>query len=781
MPNATTKITLTSTSGGSGPNYKLEWSSDGVNYSESIDCGNISLPNVGSFVTCSIDSSATSLRLTSLNIFCTNSVSESIVVPIPVVTGNKELILNVWNKTTESIDYANVNFNFNDSPNIRTLNTTSGFSPPVYYYISGSELAVGKTTLKTKMNITASFTSSNLIFDIDPDVNSTEQRYTISSSFFTNGTPRTGGGVSTPTSRVNSQINADFAFNPTTWATLSLDLTASYTSSAEKIVIIESQNNTTYYPGTASQDDIVLNRFQPYSFTQDEYPTGFKTTSATRTITGSNDLNTFIGWQNRQYRLSVTQSLFLDNVLYASNSAIYNTITTTGITFSPGNINYDDYQTIKSVTTINDAPLTGSRLVQLKVLNNTSQSMDIGSFNLNFRDLPNFRPQNTTQLVNSITGSPYYYYVSASNIPTGSSTYSSIVNFTGSLNTGSNNPPTEFMPTVIWPQNLSSSSLYVWTGSIYKDGVLDTGSVISFYDNQSYNFAVNYITRFANPMTWTTMSIEITGSLPPAITGSRVLEYRVKNNTSASIDQLWWAFDFNDTPNVRKPTLPDGLSGYFYYVSASNVPVGDSVYTTIVNFTSSLVQPPQDYNLYMDPNRTNSVARYNFSGILRQDGVQQATFTALTASVFNQFPVVSYLNPMTWATCSFELTASVTSSAPPPPTSSVCYTIETVQSAPGECFDCSGYFFSTTDTILHIFDICSGSEIFPPVDIFVESRYSDNSTSSLLIPSGSTGSLIIATSDVQCAPLPSCGEIASPTFLSASIVALTGSISECCV
>jgi hypothetical protein len=50
-----------------------------------------------------------------------------------------------------------------------------------------------------------------------------------------------------------------------------------------------------------------------------------------------------------------------------------------------------------------------------------------------------------------------------------------------------------------------------------------------------------------------------------------------------------------------------------------------------------------------------------------------------------------------------------------------------------------------------------------------------------LIPSGSTGSLIIATSDVQCVAPPTCGEIASPTFVSASIVALTGSISQCCV
>ena len=122
-------------------------------------------------------------------------------------------------------------------------------------------------------------------------------------------------------------------------------------------------------------------------------------------------------------------------------------------------------------------------------------------------------------------------------------------------------------------------------------------------------------------------------------------------------------------------------------------------------------------------------------------------------------------------------TTSTTTIAP----STVCYTLETVQSSQGECFDCPGFFASTTDTVMKIFTACSGSEIFPPFNINVESRYSDGSTSSLYIPSGSTGSLIIATSDVQCAQLPSCGEIASPTFLSASVVALTGSITQCCI
>jgi len=110
-----------------------------------------------------------------------------------------------------------------------------------------------------------------------------------------------------------------------------------------------------------------------------------------------------------------------------------------------------------------------------------------------------------------------------------------------------------------------------------------------------------------------------------------------------------------------------------------------------------------------------------------------------------------------------------------------CYTLETVQSSQGECFGCPGFFASTTDTIMKIFTACSGSQIFPPFAINVESRYSDNSTSSLFIPAGYTSSIIIATSDTQCIAPPTCGEIASPTFVSASVVAVSASITQCCI
>jgi hypothetical protein len=104
-----------------------------------------------------------------------------------------------------------------------------------------------------------------------------------------------------------------------------------------------------------------------------------------------------------------------------------------------------------------------------------------------------------------------------------------------------------------------------------------------------------------------------------------------------------------------------------------------------------------------------------------------------------------------------------------------------VQSAPGECFDCPDNFFSTTDTIITFYDDCNGTEILPPFDMNVTALYSDSSTQSTFIAAGETDTIVIATSTVQCAPLPACGEIASPTFVSATVVPVSGSISECCV
>jgi hypothetical protein len=109
-----------------------------------------------------------------------------------------------------------------------------------------------------------------------------------------------------------------------------------------------------------------------------------------------------------------------------------------------------------------------------------------------------------------------------------------------------------------------------------------------------------------------------------------------------------------------------------------------------------------------------------------------------------------------------------------------CYTITGTTSIPNECFDCPGYFASTTDWNIQFFDGCGGTQIAAPFDINVIAHYSDSSTGNTFISSGQIGSVLIATSDIQCVAPPTCGEISSPTFDYADVVPVTGSISECC-
>jgi hypothetical protein len=116
----------------------------------------------------------------------------------------------------------------------------------------------------------------------------------------------------------------------------------------------------------------------------------------------------------------------------------------------------------------------------------------------------------------------------------------------------------------------------------------------------------------------------------------------------------------------------------------------------------------------------------------------------------------------------------------PSPTSiPYCYTIESVQSAPGECFDCPGFFASTTDTFIEFFDGCSGNTVSAPFDMNVIAHYSDSSTGTTFISGGTIGNVLIATSDIQCVAPPTCGEDASPTFDFLTISG--GTINECCV
>jgi hypothetical protein len=151
------------------------------------------------------------------------------------------------------------------------------------------------------------------------------------------------------------------------------------------------------------------------------------------------------------------------------------------------------------------------------------------------------------------------------------------------------------------------------------------------------------------------------------------------------------------------------------------------------------------------------------------------TTTTTTTTTTTPTTTTTTTTPITTTTTTPPTTTTTTTTSTP-----YCYEIESIQSAPGECFDCPGNFASTTDTFITFYDGCGGAQIPAPFNINVTANYSDASTQNTFISSGATGSILIATSDVQCIPAPTCGEFASPTFVSASVVPVTGSISECC-
>lgn len=500
MADITRKITLTQKTARTGEYFLVEYSTDCVNYTQSIDCTNLYLPSVGSVGYCTVDLDTSCIRLTSLGAGCGNSVIE----------------------------------------------------------------------------------------DLDP-------------------TPTTTTTTTTSTTTTST--------TSTTTTTTAAPTTTTTTVAGQKLFVIESTNNTAF-PFNSASHDIVLNRFLATSFTKDGYEPGFSAVSASRVITGTSELNTFIGWSGFPAgTLQITQSLFGDATLIATNAQVVDTTAVTGISFSPGNINYDSYSTIKSVNFINP---TGS----------------------------------TTTTTTTTTAAPTTTTTSTTTTTTTTTT--------------------------------TEAPLLISNGSVTCIGNLGTFTSTFSGGSGTYSY-----TAIADSQANASNAVQ-------GISGTR---YAVTGNTYE------WASIANGTYYVA---VMDSLGT----VSVQNTPVVINCTTTTTSTTTTTTAAP----------------------------------TTTTTTI-----------------------------------PSACYTLETVQSSQGECFDCPGYFASTTDTVMKIFTACSGSEIFPPFDINVESRYSDNSTSSLFIPSGYTSSIIIATSDVQCVAAPTCGEIASPTFVSASIVPVSGTIVECCV
>jgi hypothetical protein len=99
---------------------------------------------------------------------------------------------------------------------------------------------------------------------------------------------------------------------------------------------------------------------------------------------------------------------------------------------------------------------------------------------------------------------------------------------------------------------------------------------------------------------------------------------------------------------------------------------------------------------------------------------------------------------------------------------------------PGECFECINFFSSTTGWSIEFFDGCNGTPIPAPFDINVIAYYTDIPSGSTFIPSGTTGSILVASEGIQCVPAPTCGEISYPTLDYIDVVPVVGSISGCC-
>lgn len=238
--------------------------------------------------------------------------------------------------------------------------------------------------------------------------------------------------------------------------------------------------------------------------------------------------------------------------------------------------------------------------------------------------------------------------------------------------------------------------------------------------------------------------------------------------------------------NILVPSCANCDGGEYLYIGTDIFSYTTSPVYRSFNFYYSGSSIPQGfYRLYTTYGSTgmrlpNSTSLFGVGSLDCPIPTPTPTPTSTQTSTPAETTATQTPTPTNTGTPTNTTTPTQTTTRTPTPTPNpYCYTIETVQSAPGECFDCPGYFASTTDTIIEFFDGCSGNTITAPFNMNVIAHYSDSSTGSTYISGGTIGSVVIATSDIQCAPLPSCGEVASPTFDFLTISG--GTINECCV
>jgi hypothetical protein len=819
MANEIRKIILNDYNGGSGPAYNVEYSTDCITYSQSLDCTNLFLPTIGSFGFCTVDENTTCVRLTSLNTFCTNSVIQDFspttttttttttAAPTTTTTSTTSTTTTLAPTTTTTTLSCNDNLSvsivsFSPCVPALTASISPATSPPYTFVVGFSTDDISYTTQFT--------TSSN-----SPTLNYTP---TIQPGYY-NVTGRDSSG--------NCGKSANVFLNECSPLLISASsdgciprLTFNFQNGFGPFnyTIQYSTDNINYITETTAVTSSFTVNYTPLNVpafyrvfaTGSAGPLfngsasfGFVSCGTTTTTTGGPTTTTTAGPTTTTTSTTSTTTTLAPTTTTTSTtttlaptttttSTTTSTTTTTTTTIAPKNWNatYCPGQPISGSVELRDltGTLTAGAIVKFTAGGDpycatlVSQKSPFIFYTIQqsgFSDCPSCTGATTTTTAaptTTTTASPFFYY-NAINCQTGASTnITSLVSLTiGSV-----------VKIDAFNSCYQITSIGPAFGSFYDSVFPDCPTCVGTLPTTTTTAGPTTTTTTAAPTTTTTSTTSTTTTLAPTTTTSTTTTTAAPTTTTTTT-----VAPTTTTTTTLAPTTTTTTSTTTTTTAApttttttlapttTTTTAGTTTTTTAAPTTTTTTAPCVDCFVYTWQNVTGSVvglAGFDCYGIGTWSFNTNPSTTGSTTCSKEYTP--EQIQNYSSSGIIFIASSSCGNSCIPPVP---CYTIETVQSAPGECFDCPGYFFSTTDTILHIFDQCSGSEIFPPVDIFVESRYSDNSTSSLFIPSGSTGSLIIATSDVQCAQLPSCGEIASPTFLSASIVALTGSISECCV
>lgn len=303
--------------------------------------------------------------------------------------------------------------------------------------------------------------------------------------------------------------------------------------------------------------------------------------------------------------------------------------------------------------------------LELNITNNTTQSLDYGIIGFNFND------DGTRQPIMGGIATTYFYYISASDIPTGTSQYTDSVTLTGDFD---NSQAAVF---TVDPDVNSTAGIYVISGSVQTD------EVEVYSDNSDNRFYAGLGgPSYFNPIDgYETISLDITVDYPPAPPSpTKHLELNITNNTTESLDEAFLIFNIDDTGTRQEGTGP--FDNYYYYISQSAVPTGFTQYTGSIFLTQSFQSSPQDAFRFSTRPDVPSQFIYSITASLQKDDVE---FLELNDpdGLFNP-TAATILNPTeSFATFSIDVTVDYSSSITPPETGSI--EVASILLANGSC------------------------------------------------------------------------------------------------